>query len=221
MIRELILKGEYIGGEAMPEQELAERLKVSRTPVREALRRLQAEGVVERRANRRVHLVGVDSQAILDIFQVRARIEPLAARLAAGRVDADFLDLLARRIDRMDEARLAPEPNLKLYRQANEDFHWAILRQSGNHTLDFTVRAAARWPIAGPTFSGWNAVELARSQDHHREALAAFRIGDGDWAEAVMALHLHAAHAAYRRIAEADRTDHASPERGNNQRDRG
>ena len=222
MIRELIVKGDYLGGEAMPEQELAERLQVSRTPVREALRRLQAEGVVERRANRRVHLVGVDPQAILDIFRVRAGIEPMAARLAAARVDEAFLDLLARQIERMDAARLAPEPNLKLYRQANEDFHWAILRQSGNHALDFTVRAAARWPVAGPTFSGWSAFELARSQDHHREALAAFEAGDGDWAEAVMSLHLHAAHAAYRRIAEAvAEDDEYAPQRDENERDTG
>jgi DNA-binding GntR family transcriptional regulator len=130
---------------------------------------------------------------------------------------------LAARIETMEQARLAPVPNLKLYRQANEDFHWEILQHSGNHTLDFTVRAAARWPIVGPTFSGWNAIELARSQDHHREALAAFEIRDGVWAEAVMSVHLHAALAAYRRVAEAaaGHGDEEPSQRGDNERDRG
>jgi len=202
-IRELILRGEYIGGEPMPEQELAERLQVSRTPVREALRRLQLEGVVERRENRRVHLVSVDPQSILDIFEVRARLEPLAARLAAVRVEDEFIQLLSDNVDRMERARLARSPDLKLFRQSNENFHWAILKQSGNSTLDLTVRAAARWPIVGPTFSGWNAEELERSQNQHRELLTAFRVRDAEWAESVMTTHLLAARAAYRRISEA------------------
>lgn len=203
MIRTLILQGEYIGGEPMPEQELAARLNVSRTPVREALRRLQAEGVVERRSNRRVHLVEVNPNSVIEIFAIRARLEPLASRLAAERADDAFIELLSDRIERMELARRRARPDLKLYRQANEDYHWAILAQSGNAALEATVRNVARRQINGPTFTGWNADELERSQQHHRELVAAFRAADANWAEAVMALHLHAAHAAYSRIAAA------------------
>lgn len=86
MIRELIVAGEYLSGDPMPEEELADRLEISRTPVREALKRLQAEGLVERRANRRVYLCELNPSTIVETFVVRARLEPLAARLWLARL---------------------------------------------------------------------------------------------------------------------------------------
>jgi DNA-binding GntR family transcriptional regulator len=201
-IRALIARGHYLGGDAMPEQELAERLGVSRTPVREALRRLMAEGVVERRSNRRTHLAEMDRDRVVDIFAVRAALEPVGARLAATGVTADFLDDLAACIHRMDAALAVRQPDLRAYRQGNEDFHWAILARSGNATLDATVRGVSRRPIVSPTFNGWTAEELARSQGHHRELLAAFEANDPEWAEAVMRCHMVAARAVYQRLAE-------------------
>lgn len=202
MIRSLILSGAYISGDPMPEEELAARLQVSRTPVREALNRLQAEGIVERHANRRAYLAEVNPTTVVDIFEVRARLEPMAARLAASRVDDEFLRLLQERVEAMEAARTAHEPDLRLYRQANEDFHWAILKQSGSGALDVTVRGVARRRITSPTFRGWTAEEIARSQSHHRELLAAFRAADAAWAESVMTTHLYAARAAYLRLAD-------------------
>lgn len=204
MIRELIVAGEYLSGDPMPEEELADRLEISRTPVREALKRLQAEGLVERRANRRVYLCELNPSTIVEIFVVRARLEPLAARLAANCVNLAFLNLLQDCIDRMDEAMSGEQPQLRAYRQANEDFHWAILRRSENGALDTTVRGVARRSITSPTFQGWTRGELNRSQSHHRELFDAFVIGDPDWAEAAMTSHLYAARATYHRIAKAD-----------------
>lgn len=201
MIRSLILAGEYISGDPMPEEQLAARLQVSRTPVREALRRLESEGIVERHANRRVHLAEVNPITVVDIFEVRARLEPMAARLAAARADEGFLRHLENRVAAMETARTAPEPDLRLYRQANEDFHWAILKRSESGALDSTVRSVARRRITSPTFRGWTAEEIARSQSHHRELLAAFRAADAAWAESVMTTHLYAARAAYLRLA--------------------
>lgn len=200
-IRALIAGGHYLGGDAMPEQELAERLGVSRTPVREALRRLMAEGVVERRSNRRTHLVEMDRDRVVDIFTVRAALEPVAARLAATEVTTAFLDALVASIRRMDRALAARQPDLRAYRQGNEDFHWAILARSGNGTLDATVRGVSRRPIVSPTFNGWTPEELERSQNHHRELVAAFEAADPEWAEAVMRCHMVAARAIYLRIA--------------------
>src|SRR5512147_1913489 len=134
-IRALIARGHYLGGDAMPEQELAERLGVSRTPVREALNRLQAEGVVERRSNRRVHLAEMDPDRVVEIFAVRAALEPIAARLATGFVTPGFLEELSTAIERMEVALGARQPDLRAYRQGNEDFHWAILARSGSATL--------------------------------------------------------------------------------------
>lgn len=201
-IRRLISVGHYIGGDALPEVELAERLGVSRTPIREALRRLQAEGIVERRSNRRVYLADMDPTGVVEIFTVRAALEPIAARLATPCVQDDFLEYLAALIERMEEVRLQTPPNLRAYRQANEEFHWAILARAGNAALETTVRTVARQPLVSPTFNGWNWEELERSQHHHRELIAAFKARDADWAEAVMRCHMLAARAAFIRVSQ-------------------
>ncbi len=203
-IRTRISRGEFLGGDALREEDLAHRLGVSRTPIREALNRLEAEGIVERRSNRRVHLREMDARQVVDIFAVRAVLEPAAARLAAERADGAFVAGLGALVDRMETARLSRSPDLKAYRQANEAFHWAILEQSGNTTLDSTVRLVARRPIVGPTFNGWSPEELQRSQAHHKELLAAFEARDADWAHAIMLSHMLAARAAFRRLMSGD-----------------
>ena len=93
-IRAMIADGTYIGGDVLPEAELANRLGVSRTPVREAMRRLQAEGVIRREAHRRAVVVDVDPNDVIHIFPARAAMEPIAVGLAMQRVDANFLDTL-------------------------------------------------------------------------------------------------------------------------------
>jgi DNA-binding GntR family transcriptional regulator len=203
-IRTRISRGEFLGGDALREEDLAHRLGVSRTPIREALNRLEAEGIVERRSNRRVHLREMDAHQVVDIFAVRAILEPAAARLAAERADGAFVESLRILVDRMEVARLTRPPDLKAYRQANEAFHWAILARSANPTLDSTVRMVARRPIVGPTFNGWSSEELQRSQAHHKELLAAFECRDADWACAIMQSHMLAARAAFVRLTSSD-----------------
>ena len=91
-IRALIAEGAYLGGDAIPESELAARLGVSRTPIREAMRRLQAEGIIEREAYRRAVLVEVDPNEVIHIFTARAALEPIAAGMAVAKSDAAFID---------------------------------------------------------------------------------------------------------------------------------
>ncbi|MCR6489880.1 GntR family transcriptional regulator [Amycolatopsis sp. OK19-0408] len=83
-VRGLIVHGTYPAGQAVTEQELCDRLGVSRTPVREALRRLEGDGLVEP-ARRGVTVVELDSKALRDDYLVRAALEGLTAELAAAR----------------------------------------------------------------------------------------------------------------------------------------
>ncbi len=200
-IRQLILSGDFVAGDPMPEEMLAERLNISRTPVRDALQQLIAEGVVERRSNRRVHLAAVNPMSVVEIFAVRARLEPLAARLAAQHVTTEFLDELAGFVRDMDRAAQAPEPDRRLYRQQNENFHWRILTQSASSAVATAVKQVARHRITSPTFEQWTRHELERSQNHHRELMDAFRAADPDWADAIMSAHLYAARSIYARTA--------------------
>src|SRR5690348_976966 len=82
-LRERILGGEYTPGERLAEVELAEKLGVSRTPVREALRRLAAEGLVDITTNKGARVIDYPRQDLERIFEIRARVEGLSARVAA------------------------------------------------------------------------------------------------------------------------------------------
>lgn len=200
-IRQLIISGQFGAGDPMPEEMLAERLEISRTPVRDALHQLEAEGIIERRQNRRAYLAEVNPMTVVDIFAVRARLEPLAARLAASKVDELFLKDLEGFVGKMDRTAQEKEPDRRLYREQNEHFHWRILAQSESSAVATAVRGVARHRITSPTFDRWTPAELQRSQNHHKELMDAFRAGDPDWADAVMTVHLYAARSVYEKAA--------------------
>jgi DNA-binding GntR family transcriptional regulator len=107
-VRDLIVSGSYSPGVRMTEQELSTRLNVSRTPVREALRMLESDGLV-RGAGRGVTVVALSGAALREVYEVRAALEGLTAQLAArrqlaGEIPPAALDRLVVQADRADEA---------------------------------------------------------------------------------------------------------------------
>lgn len=93
-IREDILEGRYKDGEALTETRLAEEFGVSRTPIREVIRQLELDGLVESIPNRGVFVVGVTPQDIEEIYEIRILVEGLAARWAAERITDEELKAL-------------------------------------------------------------------------------------------------------------------------------
>ncbi|MHA6692985.1 GntR family transcriptional regulator [Devosia sp. A449] len=199
-IRGLIADGTYIGGDTMPEGELATRLGVSRTPVREALRRLQSEGVIRREAYRRATVAETDPDEVIHIFSARAALEPVAVDLAMEKVDDAFLERLKDLHDRMDHAIKAKEPDRRAYRELNAAFHRAIWTQGGNTLLSDMINSIARKPLVSPTFNNWEREELYRSNRQHGDMVEAFVLRDAEWAHATMRVHLLSSRATYRRI---------------------
>lgn len=209
-IRALIADGTYIGGDVLPEGELANRLGVSRTPIREALRRLQTEGVIQREAYRRAVVAETDPDEIIHIFTMRAAVEPIAVGLAMQRVDEAFLERLRDLHARMDHAIAAAAPDRRGYRELNAVFHRVIWGQGGNVMLAEMINSIARKPVVSPTFNNWTRTELQRSNRQHGELVDAFEAGDAEWAETSMKAHLLSSRASYRRIGgERKRTDAA------------
>jgi len=206
-IRALIAEGAYIGGDSIPESELATRLGVSRTPVREAMRRLQAEGVIRREAYRRAVVVDLDPNEVIHIFTARAALEPIAAGMAVALADQDFLDVLRDLHDRMDHAILQSNPDRRAYRDLNAQFHRVIWRQGGNAIFTDLVNMVARKPVVSPTFNNWTQAELVRSNRQHEDVVSAFAAQDKEWVEAAMRAHLLSSRANYRRIGVSHKTD--------------
>lgn len=201
-IRSQILAGERGGGEWLREGELGTALGVSRTPVREALRRLAAEGLVSHERNRGVRVQNWSAHDLEEIFSLRTVLEPWGTALAAvrGVADTELLDELAHR---MDHAASGPTPDVEQIAPLNNRFHRLILEASGNARLVTLVASVVDVPLVSRTFSRYGPESLRRSIAHHHEIVSALKAQDPTWAESVMRSHVRSAWAALRTSDEA------------------
>ena len=197
-LRELILHGEFAAGARLGEVELAERLGVSRTPVREALARLASEGLVEIVPNRGARVSSWTVGELEEVFDLRAALEPRLTALAvphAGPADVDALDVLAHRMVEVaahDLDALVP---------LNREFHGRLVALAGHPALAGALAGAIHAPIVLRNFHAYDDASLGRSLAHHVEIVAAVRAGDPVWAQAVMTAHIHNARAVMVRTA--------------------
>lgn len=144
-----ILGGSIPVGSRLRQEALAEEFDVSRTPVREALRKLQATGIVELLPNRGAVVRGPSARDIREAYEVRAELEGLAAELAAGLISdrdlrrlRDAEDLFRRSVTSLVERRRRTEPNwsdASSWVQANDLFHQAIQDAAANRRLAATI----------------------------------------------------------------------------------
>ena len=129
-LRAEILSGKRAPGDEIAEQDLCQRLGMSRTPVREALKELSAEGLVGLRRNRPAMVAHFDRNGLAHLFEVQICLESFAARLAASRLDAEALARLDRLQQRIEQA--AAQGDRAAYTRWNRDIHREIVAGSGN-----------------------------------------------------------------------------------------
>lgn len=193
LIRRQIMSGSRAGGEWLREGELAESIGVSRTPVREALRRLTAEGLVRYERNRGVQVQVWNVRDLDEIFSLRSVLEPWGCGLAAtaGTVDVAALEDLA---CRMDEIAPGGRPSdVDKLTELNNLFHRTILEGADNSRLTNVIASVIQVPLVWRTFSRYTPEALGRSLAHHHELVAALTARDPEWAESVMRSHVRAA----------------------------
>lgn len=201
-VRELILGGELTAGTRLGETELAERLGVSRTPVREALGRLAAEGLVELVPNRGARVASWSVAELEGVFELRATLEPRLTALAVPRAstaDVEELDRLARA---MVEAGAGQD--LDALVPLNRAFHDRLIALADHPALAAALAGAVHPPIVLRNFHAYDDASLRRSLAHHVEIVAAVRAGDPAWARAVMTAHIHNARAVMVRAAQEE-----------------
>ena len=133
-LRDAILDGRLQGGARLRQTELAERLGISRTPIREALTRLAQEGLIELLPRGGVQVVLLKADEAIELYDLREVLDGLAARLAAGRADQAARGRLERALARMAECVERPDPNQ--WFRAHVSFHEGIVRAAGNRPLD-------------------------------------------------------------------------------------
>lgn len=198
-LRKLVITGELAPGTRLVEDRLAESLGVSRNPVREALQALAGEGFVELSPRRGAVVARVSRQQAEDLFDVRAALESLAARLAArsaGPAGAARLRAV------LQQARDATEAgDLDGVAGLNSDFHSAVVELGGNDYLALLVSPMARrvqW-----VFRASAAQRGPHSWREHEELLHAIEAGDEDHAAALAVAHVRAARASYLALTRA------------------
>ena len=193
-LRALILTGEYGPEERLIEEQLAERLGVSRTPVRQALTMLEAEGLVELAPNRGATVRSFTVADVWDIYDLRAVLEGHAARRAAGRIHRDELarlgalavemEGLAGRFDDHGE-------EIRALVALNQEFHGAIVEASRNKRLFRLINRTVEIPLMFKAFFWYTPHERVISNHYHRQILHALEAGDADRAEIVMREHVY------------------------------
>ena len=204
-LRTGIIEGVYPPGSRVTEQEIAASAKVSRTPVREALRRLEAEGLLRFVPHQGAFVTRWSEQDAEDIFELRAMLESHAARLAAGRAtDEDVQQLRRLAEDQCQEAAERSPGYLERIADLNSQFHHHLQQVAASTRLQATLATLSSAPLVLQTFRNYDGDDLNRSAHHHMEMVEAIEAGDGDWAAAVMHSHVMAARRAFRNKHQGD-----------------
>jgi GntR family transcriptional regulator, gluconate operon transcriptional repressor len=186
-IREEILAGGFAQGEHLVEAKIAERLNVSRGPVREAFKLLRSEGLLQEEPRRGTFVVRLVPADIREIYGLRAAIEGRAARDIAEHADRASLEELRKRLDAIDDAVRSSEPSLVFRRDL--EFHDTLCRLSGNARLHEvfsryvpTLRALLR--LDEHVYRSLDEIAM-----QHRPLLEAIESGEADRAAELAADH--------------------------------
>ncbi|HRY26463.1 MAG: GntR family transcriptional regulator [Geminicoccaceae bacterium] len=200
-LRELIIEGQIDLGEQLSENVLAERLGVSRTPVREAFMKLAAERLVEVRPQRGTFVFTCTADEVREICELRAILESGALRLGAARDRAGLVTALARAADAAEPALLQ---SAQAYQPHDSAFHDTLMAFAGNaHLVEAYQRIAGRVRTLRWRYTR-TLDEVAESQANHREVIRHIAAGDDEAAEAALRDHVHKSHRGFQRRHEAD-----------------
>jgi DNA-binding GntR family transcriptional regulator len=182
LLRELIISGDLKPGEQLRQRDLAERFGVSVTPVREALRWLESEGLVRYDAHKGSTVAEAEAGATREKYQIRAVLEGLAAFLAAPKISDEDIRELESYNERLTEADLSPgEVN-----DVNRTLHFRVYEMAGSPLLMALMRLLWQSFPQGP--------QMARPRDEsvaeHKELIEALRDRDAARAQAITQQHI-------------------------------
>ena len=184
----LIVEGKLMPGTKVPERELCERFGVSRTPMREALKVLAAEGLISLEPNRGAWVTEVTTEELEEIFPVMGALEALAGELACARIsDKEIVE-----IRRMHDRMVAHRRNERLpeYFKENQAIHQAILRAANNSVLASEYQALAVKMRRARYLANMSVARWDKAVEEHEEIIAALEARDGLALAAILKNHL-------------------------------
>jgi DNA-binding GntR family transcriptional regulator len=209
-LRTAILRGQVAEGQRLSEPALARELGVSRTPVREALRALEKEGLIQRTPGRGITVVEVTPEDADEIYTIKSVLEGVAVRLACQRATDKELERLYRYVDEMQA--LAEQDDIGAYAEVSREFHAALIKASRSRRLSDVYR------IVGAPIQRLRVFALSQpgrpreSVREHRAILDAIARRDPEAAERLIRAHVGGAgtmvaKALHEREVEGDHDD--------------
>jgi DNA-binding GntR family transcriptional regulator len=190
-IKEAILTFRLKPGQSLVESDLASQLAISKTPVRDALMKLQKEGLVEKIPYTGTYVSPINRQNLTEIFQIRAVLEGLAVRLATINNNVDEIDKLQTVID--NHALSARDNEISIASKFNSQFHDAIIQLSSNTLLSQILANFDDHLKRYRILSNYQNNRLQKSVEEHQAVLNAIRQRDPELAETLLRLHLMSA----------------------------
>ena len=182
-----ILSGVYERDEILTEIKLSEQLGVSRTPIREAMRRLEAEHIIES-TSKGARVIGINREDIADICEIRLRLEGLAARWAAERAGAEGIQALLEIVDLQEFYTQKGDP--ESIKNADSRFHQTIYALCGSTCMRDTLEPLHRKLLKYRRVSVSRQSRAQKSLEEHRAIYQAIADHDGEKAERLTVLHV-------------------------------
>ncbi|RMF88935.1 MAG: GntR family transcriptional regulator [Nitrospinota bacterium] len=198
-IKQDIMQGKLLPGTLLSDALLARRMRISRTPVREALHLLQQEGLVEIIPGRGTFVKEISLQEVLEILQIRMVLESLAVKLAAERIEEKVLAELEEEFAQVEAALTENRKTPEELQAFGARLHEAILSACGNRTLTELINTLRERIYRAKRFAfdrvfvdvqGKYTNRLYQSIEEHRRILKALQARDGELAAALMQTHL-------------------------------
>ncbi|KXG73683.1 GntR family transcriptional regulator [Thermotalea metallivorans] len=189
IIRDDILNGKYSEGEKLVEAKLAEELGVSRTPVREALKQLELDGMVENIPNRGVIVKGITKQDIQDIFTIRTAIEGIAAAWAVERITEEELQDLKEAYELMEF--YAFKKDIEKFAEFNTKFHETIYKATKSRYLEQVLKDFQYYMKQSRKKSLQIEGRMEDALREHKEILDAFLERNKERAEKALTTHVN------------------------------
>jgi len=187
-IKRALIKGDFEPGQRISEPELALRFRTSRSPIREALVRLEHEGFVERTPSGRIRVVALDVDDLEQLYVLRASIEGLAASLATPRLRTIDLERMAEHVDEME--RCVKRRDAAGAIAAGQEFHDVIMRECGNRpvveVLEGLRARISRFRAVVASFREYDPDRVVE----HRRILKALYLRKPETAQAEMIKHV-------------------------------
>ena len=198
LLKESIKRGEFRPGDPLPQRILARRFGMSLTPVREAVRALEAGGVLSGSSHKTLRVMDVSAEDVREIYMVRSALEEFATAVAVPRLTAADATRLEESVQKM--AAACQRGHSRRYRTLDEEYHMFLYRKAGNKLLYTLIEALwsryprdVLWTVPG---------RLRASQEEHRRIMRAVLAADAARAGALMRAHILSAMEAVVRFLE-------------------